>query len=643
VSRVTSIRDHSADTSHMELHCARQTLGTEHEDWLRLRFARGECLPLLLLVLALASITSMLVASNAHAALNEYRMSFQPSPSPSAVGYTLHIGETPGDYSTEFDLGNLSASTAGATIVYALDLEDSADLFVAMRAYDVAGVSSDYSNEYRVSAAVPAPVPEPEPAPEPPPEPEPEPSPTPEPEPEPEPAPEPEFDAPAALFFDDFEDYVPGDDPDHWFDTGRENGLGEAGYLFSVGAVPDGGQGLVTEATDTNIHTHYATAESAGWWNYEYVGKMRFDDASAGVGVTLLSDYPNSDSYLRLRRWSRFSGFALVPHSDSTADRCVGQTETGVESVPNVWYRFRFRAEDEGGATRVLARVWDARNGEPQEWQIDCLWTAWPAAAGRPGVWSMGSGRKMWDDLGAVEIGAADMDPAQLDDESDDVIIGVGSEIDNVALYVESFDELPVGSDPAGWLDTRRKNSSNVDDSLFEVAAAPGGGHGMWTNSNDTNIHSHFVAGDAEAWQDYEYSGRMYVSTAQSGVGVTLYSGFPDTNRYLRLRRHSRDPSFHLSTHGDEGAVCAGDLDTGVKSDAGVWYQFRFRAMEEYGDVRVQAKVWPETQNEPSGWQADCVTPGSGPYGKGGAPGVWSMGKGTKFWDDLKITPAIAD
>lgn len=114
-------------------------------------------------------------------------MQFAPSPSTTVDGYTLHIGQQSRAYPVEFDLGAPPAS--GGTIIYAVDLEDSVDLFVAVRAYDAAGATSSFSNEITVSA-VEAP-PEPEPAPTPEPTPEPEPTPAPEPEPTPAPVEEP--------------------------------------------------------------------------------------------------------------------------------------------------------------------------------------------------------------------------------------------------------------------------------------------------------------------------------------------------------------------------------------------------------------------------------------------------------------------
>jgi hypothetical protein len=589
-------------------------------------------------------------SATAQAALHEYMMVFDPSPSANAVGYTLHIGQSPGEYDVDFDLGNPGTSEAGATIHYSLELDDASDLFVALAAYDAAGSSSEFSNEVRVSAVVPpppAPEPEPEPQPDPEPEPEPEPQPDPEPEPEPEPQPDPEPEpepepepqpapspapeSPGLLFFDDFEDESEGANARDWLDTASGNALGEDSKLFGVGRMPDGGLGLQTSSTESNIHSHYATAASAEWWNYEYTGRMRIDDASAGIGVTMLSDYPNSDSYLRLRRWQGSPTFNLSPHADS-GQTCAGRTTTSVEPEPNVWYRFRFRAVDFEGATRVLARVWDARTPEPEDWPIDCLWSAWAEPTGRPGVWSMGSGRKMWDDLAATQL-----DPAATGPVEEEPTPEVPAPDESDTLYFEDFDLLEPGTDPSGWVDTRRRNSPLIGDHLFEVAELPDGERAFATSSTDTNIHSHFLGDRANEWQDYEYSGRMQISSSDGGIGITLYSGYPEANEYVRIRRFHRVPEFTLSNHDSTRTGCLGLKKTGVEPQPNRWYGFRARVQREEGGVRIQARVWDELQVEPSRWQVDCHLPSSSPAADGGAPGVWSMGKGTKYWDNLKI------
>jgi hypothetical protein len=112
----------------------------------------------------------------------------------------------------------------------------------------------------------------------------------------------------------------------------------------------------------------------------------------------LYSDYPNTDSYYRLRRY-RGNSFHLAPHGDAQGPGCRGSSDTGILPDAHAWYRFRIQAIPQGDATRLRAKVWREGEGEPA-WQVDCL-DAQPLAfrSGRPGLWGMGPGKKLWDDL----------------------------------------------------------------------------------------------------------------------------------------------------------------------------------------------------------------------------------------------------
>ena len=118
-------------------------------------YSRLRRVPGVVRVMLVAAI-AMIVSSTASAALREYRVQFEPSASSSAVGYSLHIGSEAGTYSLEFDLG--APPVEGGTVIYAVDLEDSIDLFVALRAYDSNGIQSAFSNELQVAAVVPTPT-----------------------------------------------------------------------------------------------------------------------------------------------------------------------------------------------------------------------------------------------------------------------------------------------------------------------------------------------------------------------------------------------------------------------------------------------------------------------------------------------------
>ena len=134
----------------------------------------------------------------------------------------------------------------------------------------------------------------------------------------------------------------------------------------------------------------------------------------------------------------------------------------------------------------------------------------------------------------------------------------------------------------------------------------------------------------------------MLISSNSSGIGVTAYSDYPASDSYIRLRRYKTRPGFHLANHSSSASKCLGSTESGVTSMPGVWYEFRLSTVSEAGSVRVQAKVWAELDSEPASWQIDCVTSDTGSLTSGGAAGVWSMGVGEKYWDDLTVEPLVS-
>jgi hypothetical protein len=213
------------------------------------------------------------------------------------------------------------------------------------------------------------------------------------------------------------------------------------------------------------------------------------------------------------------------------------------------------------------------------------------------------------------------------------------SEPPPTAVWSSSFSELAAGTDPGGWVDTQAKNSMAGDDSLFEVKAL-GSNKAFGTSSTLTNIHSHFVTGESVRWSAYEFTGRMMITDAKGGIGVTALSQYPQRDAYYRLRRHdgSTTSTFHMAPHPDAKVLGCASRNTGLKPAANTWYRFRFEVSAESSQTKVRAKVWADGASEPSAWQVDCTDTRSDRY-VSGVPGVWSMGPGSKYWDDLAVVP----
>ena len=84
--------------------------------------------------------------------------------------------------------------------------------------------------------------------------------------------------------------------------------------------------------------------------------------------------------------------------------------------------------------------------------------------------------------------------------------------------------------------------------------------------------------------------------------------------------------------------MCDGIGETGITPIRDTWYRFRFQAYPAGDGTRLRAKVWADGRDEPTSWQADCLTDGAEGFGAGRV-GVWGMSRGRKLWDDLVVRP----
>jgi YVTN family beta-propeller protein len=200
-----------------------------------------------------------------------------------------------------------------------------------------------------------------------------------------------------------FEDYVSGADPVGWLDTGANNSMVEEDTLFGVLDLGSG-KAFGTSSTATNIHSHLTAPDIAALSGYDYSGLMMVTDGAAGAGVTVFSQYATADAYYRLRRNSGNRAFHFSPHGTSL----VGDLDTGVVPSANVWYRFRIQVEDTGARTEVRAKIWADGQAEPADWQAEAYDESTSRlVSGAVGLWSMGAGQKLWDDLTVVALNAS--------------------------------------------------------------------------------------------------------------------------------------------------------------------------------------------------------------------------------------------
>jgi hypothetical protein len=480
-------------------------------------------------------------------------------------------------------------------------------------------------------------------------------------------------------YADDFQSYPLNSDPADWFDTGSNNSLTFSDHFKVFNN--DNNQVFGTTSTLSNIHSHYTNFDIAPTGGgYEFTGRMMMTAVDSGLGVTFFSDYADSDAYYRLRRYGTGGSLHLEPHSTIV----TGTIDSGFVPVVNIWHRFRIEVYDTNSQTNIKAMIWRDGQPEPTDWQIDAYDdTPSRLTSGKIGVWSAFSGEKYWDELAVIGLtplsistvgtGEVFVTPnkglfrsneqatlmaspdsgarftgwgGEVSGQTTPLILNVTSANNDIVanfstdlqIQKDDFDSYAANDDPTDWFDTDENNSLLSADyfKTFDVNGAMAFG----TQSTLTNIHSHYIGtgntlleGGAATFTNYEYSGRMFMTDANGGIGITFFSQYPAATSYYRLRRFSTN-SFHLASSGT--AITSGQTDSGVVPVVNTWYRFRIQVLSTGTQTEIKAKVWQDGLMEPFNWQIDAVDDSvtrltTGTYG------VWSFNTGSKFWDDLAI------
>ena len=200
-------------------------------------------------------------------------------------------------------------------------------------------------------------------------------------------------------------------------------------------------------------------------------------------------------------------------------------------------------------------------------------------------------------------------------------------------IYTEDFEAYAADENPFDWFDSAVNNSMLEDDSLFKVFDLSGN-KAFGTTSTLTNIHSHYMGAGIDALSSYEYTGRMRMTSATSGIGVTFFSQYPQADAYYRLRH--TDNSYHISSHGT--SITGGTTDTGIVPLPNVWYRFKIQVVDVVDTTRtvIRAKVWQDATAEPSAWQVVAYDD-SATRLTSGRIGVWSSSSDIKYWDELVV------
>jgi hypothetical protein len=185
--------------------------------------------------------------------------------------------------------------------------------------------------------------------------------------------------------------------------------------------------------------------------------------------------------------------------------------------------------------------------------------------------------------------------------------------------WTETFDELPDGAVPAGWV--------NATAGKFKVVALDG--QKVLEKSPDETLFNRIrmFIGPTD-WSNYTFEGdvRVNMKRRQMGdIGITA-------QRYT------------LALYGNEQKLKIEPWEPEVQRTVTVpfewkadgWYRLKLRVENmPDGKVRARGKAWAVGQPEPANWMIEKIDPIGN---KEGAPGIFAAAPFGLYLDNLKLT-----
>jgi hypothetical protein len=166
--------------------------------------------------------------------------------------------------------------------------------------------------------------------------------------------------------------------------------------------------------------------------------------------------------------------------------------------------------------------------------------------------------------------------------------------------YTESFNSYDPHADPAGWVDYE------VDGKSFRPKSGFRTGHHSDTivfESTADDRASEYRTKASQAWREYEWKGRVRLPSNSSEASLLFYADVTK-GRFYQLKIRHKHGQLDLLKGFDDSLSGDTHADFSLRHDR--WYRFRIRVSADKGSNRIQARLWSQSGDEPSGWMLDA-------------------------------------
>ncbi|MEM9483355.1 MAG: neuraminidase-like domain-containing protein [Cyanobacteria bacterium P01_F01_bin.116] len=400
------------------------------------------------------------------------------------------------------------------------------------------------------------------------------------------------------------------------------------------------------DGNNDTAHAYYGPPsgnDPGTWTHYEYQGRIYIAEPDSGGGVTFFNQILQRNELIAYRM-GRPAGpnetFQLLEDrsNDISYTPRASQLDSGLVPTAQTWYWFRivvrsFLPEESGRNrphTAIQAKVWEDGTPEPLAFQMTAEDNAGILESGTVGVYAETADAVYFNNLQVTRI----------------TTLANQATTEDVIRLFDGDLTTELNQLPSNWRNLADSTNDSFKTILVQTQA-------LTTLDTAENLYSHYQPDgpdgvDVLPWQNYTYSGKVYVGEAASNVGVTVYSRFPEQqDHFYRLSRSQQRPELHLDAHPADILTLnqsGSSNDVPVVTNAWYWFRIAVQSTTASGEAqtRIRAKVWMDGSLEPEEFQLD-TTDNSRLRSSAGTVGVWAGGPGLKAFDNLRVTTGATD
>src|SRR5581483_5064016 len=216
--------------------------------------------------------------------------------------------------------------------------------------------------------------------------------------------------------------------------------------------------------------------------------------------------------------------------------------------------------------------------------------------------------------------------------------------------HTEDFQSYGEHANPPGWVDTSVGSSKPDASGLYKTWGDPTQGNkaknivfGTKSSSGKADPNgrmgtfSTLTTKTFSGTGRFEYRGRFIRTNADSRIGLTFFSSYPEKDQYYLaglMPQPNGTLTMQLLAFGAGTFTGTTDSKFTPNPNEWCWFAIQVDALPNKTDVRV--RFWPDNSTEPSSWSIEASDSSAARLTQGRI-GMWAAIKGDAYIDDLSV------